>query len=63
MYRNVYFQGIQKRPAKQQQNVGYVEKPFNRADYKQFNEISPEVSSAIYAYASPIIHKSHNKYR
>lgn len=61
MYHNVYFQGVKRRPVNQQQNNGYAENPFKRMDYKQFNEISPAVNSAIYAYASPIIHKPYEK--
>lgn len=61
MYQNVYFQGVQRRPVIQQQNNVYADNPFKRTDYKQFNEISPAVNSAIYAYASPIIRKPYEK--
>jgi len=61
MYHNVYLQNVRRHPVNQQQNNGYAENPFKRTDYKQFNEISPAVNSAIYAYASPIIHKPYEK--
>ena len=61
MYRNVYFQGVQRRPVKQEQNNNYVETPVQRPQYPQFKEISPAVSNAIYSYASPIIRKPYEK--
>ena len=60
MYRNVYFQGVQRRPVEKQQN-NYVETPIARPTYPQFKEISPAVSNAIYSYASPIIRKPYEK--
>ena len=61
MYRNVYFQGVQKRPVNQQPNNPYVETPIAKPQYPQFKEISPAVNSAICAYASPIIRKPYEK--
>ena len=61
MYRNVYFQGVQRRPVEKQQNNNYVETPIARPQYPQFKEISPAVCNAIYSYASPIIRKPYEK--
>ena len=60
MYRNVYFPGVQRSPANQQQN-GYMQNPIPHREYPQFNEISPQANSAIMAYAAPILQKPYEK--
>lgn len=60
MNRNVYFQGVQRRPVNQQQN-DYMQNPIPHREYPQFNEFSPQANSAIMAYAAPVLQKPYEK--
>ena len=54
MDRKVYFQGVQRRPANQQQN-DYMQNPIPHREYPQFKEFSPQANAASRAYGMALI--------